>query len=175
MSWQVDSTHSEVQFSVRHLMISKVRGQFELFAATVDIDESNPAAASVNVEIQVDSVNTRNEQRDGHLKSPDFFDAGSYPTIRFSSTGYAQTSSNKGKLHGDLTIRDTTKAVTLDVDYSGQSTNPFSGQLTAGFEAHTEINRKDFGLTWNQALETGGVMVGEEVEISIHLELVKES
>ena len=173
MSWQIDPTHSHAQFTVRHMMISKVRGSFEKFSGTVDFDESEPTNSKVDVTIEVDSINTREEQRDGHLKSPDFFDAATYPAIAFKSTKSEKTSDNRGKLHGDLTIKDVTRPVTLDVEYAGQAKSPW-GTTSAGFTGSTKINRKDWGLTWNQALETGGVLVGEDVQIDIEIELVKQ-
>ena len=173
MAWQIDPTHSHVQFTVRHMMISKVRGSFEKFSGTVDFDENEPTKSSVDVTIDVNSINTREEQRDGHLKSPDFFDAATYPTITFKSTGAEKTGENRGKLHGDLTIKGVTQPVTLDVEYAGQAKSPW-GTTSAGFTASGKISRKDWGLTWNQALETGGVLVGDDVQMDIEIELVKQ-
>jgi polyisoprenoid-binding protein YceI len=173
MTWNIDNAHSEVTFTVRHMMISKVRGRFNDFTGTVDFNEADPAASSVAVEIQVDSLDTREAQRDGHLKSPDFFDAATYPTITFKSKRVEKTGENTGRIIGDLTIHGVTREVALDTEYSGQSKSPW-GTTSAGFSATTKINRKDFGLNWNQALETGGILVGEEVTISIELEIVKQ-
>lgn len=174
MNWQIDAAHSEVQFSVRHMMISKVRGSFQQFSGTVDLDEANPAQTRVDVQIQTGSINTREEQRDAHLKSADFLDSERYPIIAFRSTGVEVTGEKSAKLVGDLTIRDQTREVVMDVTYNGQAKSPW-GTYSAGFEAKTRINRKDWGLTWNQALETGGLLVGEEIDIAIELELVRQA
>ena len=173
MAWQIDNAHSEIQFSVRHMMISKVRGSFENFTGEIELSEENPAAATVDVTVDMASINTREGQRDGHLKSPDFFDVENYPTMRFVSTGVERTGDKSAKLHGNLTIRDVTKPLTLDVEYQGMAKSPW-GTTSAGFTASGKLNRKDWGLNWNQALETGGVLVGEEVTINIEVELVKQ-
>lgn len=173
MAWQIDYGHSHVQFSVRHMMLAKTRGEFQKFSGTVNLDESNPASTAVDIQIDAASINTRDEQRDGHLKSPDFLDAATYPQLTFKSTKVDVTGTNTAKLHGDLTIRGVTKPVTLDVEYLGKSKSPW-GTENYGFEAHTKINRKDWGLTWNAALETGGVLVGDDVNIDIELEAVKQ-
>jgi polyisoprenoid-binding protein YceI len=173
MAWQIDNAHSEIQFSVRHMMISKVRGSFDNFTGEIELSEENPAAATVDVTVDVASINTREEQRDGHLKSADFFDVETYPTMHFASTGVERTGDKSAKLHGNLTIRDVTKPVTLDVEYQGMAKSPW-GTTSAGFTASGKLNRKDWGLNWNQALETGGVLVGEEVTISVEVELVKQ-
>lgn len=174
MTWQIDPAHSHIAFSVRHMMISKVRGRFEKFNGTINFDEQNPAASTVDVEIDAASINTREEQRDGHLRSPDFLDADNYPKLTFHGKRVEQTSSDSGKLVGDLTIRGVTREVALDVEYAGQAKSPW-GTTSAGFSASTTINRKDWGLEWNQALETGGVLVGDKVKIDIELELVKQA
>ncbi len=174
MSWQIDTAHSQIQFTVRHLMISKVRGSFEKFSGTVALDESAPANTTVDVQIETGSVNTREPQRDGHLRSPDFFNSEAFPLMTFKSKRVDVVDGHHAKLIGDLTIRDVTREVTLDAEYLGQAKSPW-GTTSAGFTATTKINRKDWNLTWNQALETGGVLVGEEVEISIELELVKQA
>ena len=172
MAWQIDTSHSSVDFSIRHMMISTVRGTFERFSGTVEADEANPTAALVDVQIEVASINTRDEKRDAHLRSPDFFDVDTYPTIRFKSKRVERTNDDTGKLIGDLTIKDVTREVVLDVEYAGQSRSPW-GTTSAGFSATTKINRKDWGLNWNVALETGGVLVADEVKIHIEVELVK--
>ena len=173
MTWQIDPAHSHVAFSARHMMISKVRGRFENFSGTIDFEENNPAASTVNVEIDAASINTREEQRDGHLRSPDFLDADNYPQLTFRSKRVEQNSGDSGKLIGNLTIRGITKEVTLDVEYAGQAKSPW-GATSAGFSGTTTINRKDWGLEWNQALETGGFLVGDKVKIDIELELIKQ-
>lgn len=172
MTWQIDSAHSQIHFTVRHMMISKVRGQFESFSGEVNYDEENPTRTTVDIQIDAASLNTKEAQRDGHLKSPDFLDVANYPVVRFQSTKVEQTSADSGKLYGNLTIRDVTKPVVLDVEYAGQAQSPW-GNISAGFSGSTAINRKEWGLNWNQALETGGVLVGDKIQIEIELELVK--
>lgn len=173
MSWQIDVGHSHIQFSVRHMMLSKTRGEFQSFSGVVDINEDQPAASTVDILIDAASINTRDAQRDAHLRSPDFLDADQYPTLHFKSTRVELTDDEHAKLYGDLTIRGVTKPVVLTVEYTGKSKSPW-GTENYGFEAHTKINRKDWGLTWNVALETGGVLVSEEINIDIELELVKQ-
>jgi polyisoprenoid-binding protein YceI len=171
MAWNIDPTHSEVTFSVRHLMISKVAGSFNVFKGELEIDDQNLANSWVKAEADVSSVNTRDPQRDGHLKSPDFFDAEKYPTITFASTSVTKSGSDY-KVTGDLSIHGVTKAVIFDVDYSGNVKDPY-GMQRAGLSATTKINRGDFGMTFNSPLETGGVMLSDEVKITIDLEAVK--
>lgn len=173
MSWQLDKAHSSINFSVRHMMISTARGRFEEFDGTFEVNEADPRQSKIEVQIQATSVNTKEAQRDGHLKSPDFFDVEKYPVIIFKSKRVEKASGQNVRLVGDLTIKDITKEVALDVEYAGQAKSPW-GTINAGFTAQTKINRKDWGLTWNVALETGGMLVGEEVTISIELELVKQ-
>lgn len=174
MSWQIDNSHSHVYFTARHMMISKVRGSFEAFSGSVNFDEANPTNTTVNIEVDLASVNTRDEQRDGHLQSPDFFDVANYPTMKFESTRVEQIDDNNGRLFGQLTIKDVTKEIALDVEYAGVAKSPW-GTESAGFSAKGSLNRKDWGLTWNQALETGGVLVGDKINIEIELELVKQT
>ncbi len=171
--WIIDDSHSLIQFTVRHMMISKVRGRFDRFNGTITADEQNPANSSVNVQIDAASINTRDAKRDGHLTSPDFLDVASYPYITFVSKRIETLDASRGRLIGDLTIRGVTREVTLDVEYNGQARSPW-GTVSAGFHASTTINRKDWGLTWNMALETGGVLVGDEVEIDIEVELIRQ-
>lgn len=173
MAWQIDSSHSHIQFTVRHMMISRVRGSFESFSGTVNLNEETPSESTVAVSIDAGSIRTRDEQRDGHLKSPDFLDVENFPALTFASTKVERTGTKSAKLYGDLTIRDITRPVVLDVEYVGQAKSPW-GTVSAGFNASTKINRKEWNLTWNQALETGGVLVGEEIAIDIELELVKQ-
>lgn len=173
MAWTIDNSHSSIHFSARHMMISTVRGEFHNFSGTVDFNEENPALSSVNVEIEPASLETRDAQRDGHLKSADFFDVENFPVATFKSTRAEASSDTTGKLYGDLTVKGVTKPVVLDVEYNGQSKSPW-GTTSAGFTATTKVNRKDFGLNWNVALETGGVLVGEEVKITIEAEIVKQ-
>jgi len=173
MAWVIDSAHTEVNFSVRHMMISNVRGQFQKLSGTVEFDEAKPAATKVDVQIEAASVNTKDEKRDGHLKSPDFFAADQYPYLTFKSKRVEVKDASHAHLIGDLTIRDITKEVTLDVEYNGQAKSPW-GTTNAGFSAKTSINRKDWGLNWNVALETGGILVGDQINVSIELEIVKQ-
>ena len=172
--WQIDAAHSAAEFAVRHLMISTVKGHFAHVTGTVTVDEANPKAARVDVNIGVASIDTRDAKRDAHLRSADFFDVERFPAITFKSKRIDGSVDGEFKLVGDLTIRDVTREVTLNVESSGQVKDPWGGER-AGYAASTRINRKDFGLTWNMALETGGVMVGDEVKISIEVELVKEA
>ena len=173
MSWKIDNAHSEINFSARHMMISNVRGRFENFTGTVNFDEQNPANTTVDVQIETASVYTRDEKRDGHLKSPDFFNSEAYPYMSFKSKRVEVLDPTHARLTGDLTIRDITREVTLDVEYSGLAKSPW-GTTSAGFSAVTKINRKDWDLTWNVALETGGMLVGDEITIHIELEIVKQ-
>jgi polyisoprenoid-binding protein YceI len=173
MAWTIDTSHSEIIFSVRHMMISKVRGRFEKFTGTVNFDEANPAASSVEVQIEAGSINTNDEKRDGHLTSADFLDTATFPQITFVSKSVEVVDASTGRITGDLTIRGVTKEVVLTTEYSGQAKSPW-GTTSAGFSAETKINRKDWGLNWNVALETGGVLVGEEVTIQIEVEIVKQ-
>jgi polyisoprenoid-binding protein YceI len=154
-------------------MISNVHGEFQNVGGTVEFDEQVPARSKVDVQIEVASLTTRDDRRDAHLRSADFFDAEKYPYLTFKSRRVEKLDDTRGRLIGDLTIRDVTKAVVLDVEYAGQAKSPY-GLVSAGFTARTKINRKDWGLNWNMALETGGVLVGDTVNISIDLEIVKQ-
>jgi polyisoprenoid-binding protein YceI len=173
MAFQIDYGHSHIQFSARHMMISRVRGEFQQFTGTIDLNEQNPAASTVDVQIDAASINTRDPQRDAHLKSPDFLNADQFPHLTFKSSKVEVQGNDRGKLYGDLTIRGVAKPVVLDVEFQGKSKSPW-GTENYGFSAHTKINRKDWGLGWNVALETGGVLVGEEITIDIELEVVKQ-
>jgi polyisoprenoid-binding protein YceI len=172
-SWIIDNSHSSVQFSVRHLTISKVRGRFHNFSGTVNFDEATPANSSVDVKIEAASIDTRDEKRDGHLQSPDFLDVANYPYLTFVSKRVEVLGDAHAKIYGDLSIRGVTNEVVLNVEYSGQAKAPW-GTTSAGFSGSTKINRKDWGLSWNAPLETGGVLVGEEVTIEIELEIIKQ-
>jgi polyisoprenoid-binding protein YceI len=173
MSWMIDSAHTEVNFAVRHMMISNVRGQFQKVNGTVEFDEANPANTKVNVQLETASINTKEEKRDAHLKSADFFDAEKYPYLTFASKRVEVKDASHARLIGDLTIRDVTKEVVLDVEYNGSAKSPW-GTTNAGFSAKTAIKRKDWNLNWNVALETGGWLVGDDIHISIELEVVKQ-
>ena len=172
MSWKIDPSHTRAGFSVRHMMIANVHGQFETVTGTVDFNEADPARSAVDVQIDVASLNTRDEKRDAHLRSADFFDVEKYPTLTFTSKRVEKLGENHGRIIGDLTIKGTTKEVALDVEYIGQAKSPW-GTTSAGFTARAKVNRKDWGLNWNVALETGGVLVGDTVNIDIEAEIVK--
>lgn len=171
MAWTIDTAHSQVTFSVRHMMISNVHGRFEKFSGDVDFNEADPTKSSVNVQIETESINTKEPQRDGHLRSPDFFDVANFPLMTFKSTRVEKVDEQHGKIYGDLTIRGVTHEVVLNTEYSGQS--KMWGKTAAGFSASTRINRKNWGLNWNQMVESGGILVGEDVNINIELEIVK--
>jgi polyisoprenoid-binding protein YceI len=171
--WNIDPAHTRANFTVRHMMISWASGEFDKISGTIDFDPQNPANTSVDVQIEAGSINTRDEQRDAHLKSPDFLNIEKYPYLTFKSKRVEILGENKARLTGDLTIRDITREVVLDVEYAGMVKSPW-GTTSAGFTAATKINRKDWNLTWNVALETGGVLVGEMVNITIQLELVRQ-
>jgi polyisoprenoid-binding protein YceI len=172
MTWQVDTSHTHINFTARHMMIAKVRGEFMNYDIHVDFDQDTPTNTTVDVRIDAASINTRDPQRDAHLRSPDFLNAEAYPVLIFKSKHVEQTDANNGRLIGDLTIRDVTREVVLDVEYAGLAKSPW-GATSAGFSVSTTINRKDWGLTWNQALETGGWLVGDQINIEIELELVQ--
>ena len=174
MSWKIDPAHSEINFSARHMMISNVRGQFEKFEGTVDFDEKSPEKSHVDVRVDAKSLNSRENQRDAHLRSPDFLDVEKYPYITFKSKRIEVLDDTHALIYGDLTIKDETHEVPLDVEFNGFSKSPW-GTMNAGFSAHTKLNRKDWGLTWNVALETGGWLVGDELKIDVEVELVKQA
>jgi polyisoprenoid-binding protein YceI len=171
-SYTIDGAHSKAQFSVRHMMVSNVRGEFTRMKGTVVYDEKNPAAIKIDATIDVASINTGEPKRDEHLKSPDFFDVAKYPTITFRSKS-ARKTANGLAVTGDLTIHGVTKEVVLQVEGPSPEVRDPWGNLRRGATATTKINRKDFGLTWNAALETGGVVVGEEVSITIDVEAMR--
>ena len=171
--WAFDQAHSSVNFTVRHMVVSKVRGRFTKWDGTLAMDETKPAGGSVEVSIDAGSIDTGVEQRDGHLRSPDFFDVAKFPTITFKSTKVEASGAGALKVTGDLTMHGVTRPVVLDVEYSGSAKDPWGG-VRAGFSARATIDRKDFGLTYNQLLETGGVLVGETIEIAIEAEVVKQ-
>jgi polyisoprenoid-binding protein YceI len=172
-TWAIDASHAEVGFSVRHLMISTVRGRFGGIEGTVTLDESNPNASKVDVTIDVSSIDTRQAQRDAHLRSADFFDADNHPTMHFVSKRIKGDVTDEFTVVGDLTIRGTTREVSLEVKAEGRGMDPW-GNERAGFSAKAKINRSEFGLTWNQMLEAGGVAVGDEIKLSIDAEVVKQ-
>jgi polyisoprenoid-binding protein YceI len=168
--YDIDGTHTAVEFVGRHLMITKVRGRFSDVRGRITISEK-PEDSHVEVEIASASLSTGNDDRDAHLRSPDFFDVEHYPTITFTSTAVNALPDATWEVVGDLTVRDTTREVTLQVDFDGADVSPF-GDERIGFSAATEINREDFGLTWNMALETGGVLVGKTARIELAVQAV---
>ena len=173
-TWIVDKAHSNIDFQVKHMMISTVRGHFRDFEATINIDEDNPENSSVAASVDVASIDTNAEDRDAHLRSDDFFNAAAFPTISFVSRGFERIDDAKFRLTGDLTIRDVTRQVTLDGEFEGRVQDPW-GQDRAAFSARTEISRKDFNVRWNQLLETGGAVVSDWVRINLYVEAVRQS
>lgn len=170
-TWKLDPAHSSIEFSAKHMMFTTVKGRFAEFEGTVSGKQESPAGAAVNVTIKAASIDTRTEQRDGHLRSADFLDVENFPTITFKSTRIAGTK-EKFTLTGDLTIRDVTRPVALDVTFEGQGTDPWGG-ARVGFSATGKIDRREFGLTWNQALEAGGVLVSNDIKLQIDAQLVQ--
>ena len=169
--WKLDPTHSNIEFSAKHLMLTTVRGRFADVEGTVTVKGATPDTAAVDATMKVASIDTRTEQRDQHLRSADFFDVEHYPAITFKSTRISG-SRERFTITGDLTIRGTTKPVTLDVTYEGTGKDPWGGERM-GFSADGKIDRREFGLTWNQALEAGGVVVSNEIKIHIDAQLVR--
>ncbi|MGH9256744.1 MAG: YceI family protein [Vicinamibacterales bacterium] len=171
--WQIDSSHSGIQFTVRHLVIAKVRGQFSRWTGTLGAPGSDFARGSLDVVIDASSIDTGVADRDAHLRSADFFDVERYREITFKSTGVTQTAADHLRVAGALTIKGLTRDVVLDVETLGQAKDPWGNERVA-FSATTSIDRREFGLTWNQVLETGGVMVGDRVDIAIDIEAVRQ-
>jgi polyisoprenoid-binding protein YceI len=174
MPWEIDPAHSEATFAVKHMMFTTVRGHFNVLSGHLHIDEQNPANSWVDAQVDASSIDTRDNTRDNHLRSPDFFDVQKYPTITFKSSRVEHTGGNEYNVTGDLTIHGVTKPVTFKAEYQGQGKNPY-GLLVAGLSAKSRINRKDWGLTWNVGLETGGVLVSEDVNIEIDLEVINKA
>jgi len=172
-TWTIDRDHSSVGFKIRHLMVSNVKGSFEKFTGTVDLDEKDITKSKVDVSIETASINTNVELRDAHLKSADFFDVVKYPAMTFKSKKVAKAGKDKLKVTGDLTLHGVTKEVVLNVDGPTKEIKDLYGNIRKGASATATINRKDFGLNWNKALETGGVVVGDEVHITIEIEMIK--
>jgi polyisoprenoid-binding protein YceI len=171
-NWNLDLAHSGIHFSVRHMVIAKVRGRFAKFGGKAYIDEKDFTRSSVEATIEAASIDTGIADRDAHLRSADFFDVERFPTLRFVSKGVEKLSDGEYRVTGDLTIRDATREVVLDVEYGGIGKDPW-GNVRAGFTAKAHLDRKDFGLAWNQVLEAGGVLVGERVDIEIEVEAVR--
>ena len=167
-TFTIDPTHSRVGFSVRHAMVAKVRGSFNEFSGSGTVAD---AAASLSIEIAASSIDTRNSDRDAHLQSPDFFDVSNFPKITFTSTSIKEAGAEKVIVEGILTIRDVAKPISIEFEYTGTATDPYSN-ARFGFEGTSEINRKDFGLTWNAALETGGLLVSENVKLEFEISAI---
>ena len=167
-TYNIDPSHSRVGFSARHAMVTKVRGSFNEYSGSATVADG---AASLNIDITVSSVDTRSADRDGHLQSADFFDAATFPKITFASTSVKDSGSDKLVVDGDLTIKDVTKPISITFEYTGTATDPF-GNARFGFEGEAEINRKDYGLTWNAALETGGILVSENIKLEFEISTI---
>jgi polyisoprenoid-binding protein YceI len=173
-TWTIDAAHSLIEFSAKHMMFTTVKGRFTGVTGTITLDEADLSRSSVEVAIDAASIVTGDEKRDAHLRSADFLDAETYPQLTFKSTRVERVSAERARVVGDLTIHGTTRQVTLDTALNGQGTNPW-GMTVAGFTAETTINRKDFGLIWNVALETGGVLVGETIKILLEVQAVRQA
>src|SRR6185436_19081144 len=172
-TWEIDPAHSSIQFGVRHLMISTVKGRFPKFTATAVADEKEPTRAIVEASIDAASIDTGEAKRDEHLRGPDFFDVAKYPTITFKSTKIEPAGDHRYKLHGDLTMHGVTKPVVLDVEAT-QQVKGMRGETRAGARATTKVNRKDFGINWSKTMDGGGVVVGDDVDVTIEVEGVKK-
>ncbi|SKB60648.1 Polyisoprenoid-binding protein YceI [Sphingobacterium nematocida] len=171
-TWNLDTAHSEIEFKVRHMMISTVKGQFKNFEVSINSESDDISKGTVSVKIDTTSLDTKNEQRDQHLKSSDFFDATEFPTITFVSTSVVGDVQDEFKINGDLTVKGITKPIVVKAEFGGIAKDPW-GNEKVGYTVKGAINRSDFGLTWNAALETGGVMVSEEVKFEGELQFVK--
>lgn len=171
-TWSIDASHSHVEFAVRHMMVATAKGRFADVQGTIQFDGEDLSSAAIDVVIPVDTIDTKNEQRDAHLKSPDFFDVANFPTLTFKSKRIVPGSDNDFTIVGDLTIRGTTQEITLDAESNGTLRDPW-GMDRAGFSATGKINRFDYGLHWNGALETGGLVVAQDVKITLEIEIVK--
>ncbi len=172
-TWKADTAHSNVNFTARYMMLSKVRGGFGRFDATIQVGET-PEASSVAATIEAASIDTNNEMRDGHLKSPDFLDVERFPTLSFRSTKVERVGKRELRVSGDLTIRDVSRPVTLEVEFEGAGPD-VRGNDRVAFSARTEIDREEFGITWNQALETGGVLVGRKIPIELDIQAIRRT
>jgi len=174
-TWLIDAAHSQVSFSARHMMVTTVRGSFKSLSGTIEFDPANPAAAQVEVAIEAASIDTGVVDRDNHLRSPDFLDVASFPTITFKSTRVEPQGSDRARIYGDLTIRGVTREVVIEAELLGQGKDPFTGSTKVGFAGRTTINREDWGLTWNIALEAGGVLVSKEIRIELDVQAVEQT
>jgi len=172
-TWTVDPTHSIVEFAVKHLVVTTVKGRFRELEGTLRIDEAQPENSSLAASIQVASIDTNVADRDAHLRSDDFFNAERYPKITFQSAGVERVDDTSYRVRGDLTIRDVTKPVVLDTEFEGQVDDPW-GKRRAAFTATTQISRKEFGVRWNQLIESGGAVVSDNVKITLHIEAIRQ-
>jgi len=173
-TYKIDAAHSDITFKVKHLMITNVTGNFTKFDATMESEAADFSDAKISFEADTNSISTNNEQRDGHLKSDDFFAADKFPKLSFQSKSFTKKDEDTYILTGELTIRDTTKTVELSVEYGGTMTDPY-GQVKSGFEINGKINRKDFGLTWGAVTEAGGVVVSDEVKLHLSVQMIKQA
>ena len=173
-TWTIDTAHTEVAFKVKHLVISTVTGKFTSFEGTVESSKDDFTDAQIKFSADIDSIHTGNENRDGHLKSPDFFDAANFPKLTFTSTEIVKKSNDEYQVKGDLTIRGTTKPIVLNVEYGGVQKD-FYGNIVAGFEITGKIDRQEYGLQWSAVTETGGVVVANDVKLAINVELIKKA
>jgi polyisoprenoid-binding protein YceI len=173
-SYTIDPAHSRIGFSARHAMVTRVRGAFNEFDGRLRLDGDDPTLSSARVEVQVASVDTRNADRDGHLRTNDFFDAPHFPTILFASTSAQQLSPSEFRLNGDLTIKGVARPISVDFEFMGAARDPY-GNLRVGFEGSVQVSRKDYGMTWNATLETGGVLVSDKVKLEFEISAVKEA
>lgn len=167
--WKIDAAHTDVSFQVKHMMVSKVRGRFDKVSGMIEGDPMDLTNAIITFDVEMDSINTANEDRDNHLRSADFFDVEHYPDMTFTSTNIVAKGADEYDITGKLTIKDITKNVTFKAEFEGKAVDPW-GNDVVGFSARGKVDRKEFGLTWNQALETGGFLVGDDIKISIDLE-----
>lgn len=173
-TYKIDAAHSEITFKVKHLMITNVTGSFSKFDATMESAAADFSDAKINFEADVNSISTNNADRDGHLKSDDFFSAEKYPTISFKSTSFVNKGGSDYTLTGDLTIRDITKSVSFPVEFGGTVTDPY-GQVKSGFEIAGKFNRSDFGLTWSAVTEAGGVVLSDEVKLHLNVQMIQQA
>jgi polyisoprenoid-binding protein YceI len=173
-TYKIDAAHSEITFKVKHLMITNVTGGFTKFDATMESAAADFSDATISFEADVNSISTNNADRDGHLKSDDFFSAEKFPTLSFKSTSFKSNGGSDYTLNGDLTIRDVTKSVSFPVEYGGTATDPY-GQVKSGFEIAGKFNRSEFGLTWSAVTEAGGVMVSDEVKLNLSVQMIKQA
>ncbi len=172
--WEIDPTHSSVEFAVRHMMVATVKGTFKKLSGHVDLNEANWQDSRIESEIEATSVDTGVVDRDNHLRSPDFFDVAQHPKIAFRSTAVEPAGEDSGRVHGELTIHGVKRPVTLDATYLGEIKDP-RGDRRRGYSAETTLNRKDFGMTWNMVLDTGGVLVGDKIKVALNIETVEKA